>query len=140
MPKGTKTCKVCGCEYPYCKTNRPAGVFRYQDVACSPEHGAKYLKEILASRSSESESPLLESVTKNTDNNASEESTENTIIEKRSARRRKAKELCEELPEENKVVLGKTGGGYAILDELTVEHTSEPSTSEEEAFDDFAQE
>lgn len=50
MPKGTRKCKVCGCEYPYCKTNRTPGIFRYQDVACSPEHGQIYLAQVLKSR------------------------------------------------------------------------------------------
>ena len=49
MPSGTRKCKICGCEYPYCKTithNR----FRYQDVACSPEHAAEYFRRIELSR------------------------------------------------------------------------------------------
>lgn len=51
MPMGTRKCKVCGCEYPYCKTNRPVGIFRYQDVACSPTCGSIYFARIAASRS-----------------------------------------------------------------------------------------
>ena len=51
MSMGTRKCKVCGCEYPYCKTNRPVGVFRYQDVACSPEHASIYFAKIMESRS-----------------------------------------------------------------------------------------
>lgn len=49
MPSGTRKCKICGCEYPYCKTitqNR----FRYQDVACSPEHATEYFRKIELSR------------------------------------------------------------------------------------------
>ena len=49
MPSGTRKCKICGCEYPYCKTitqNR----FRYQDVACSPEHATEYFRRIELSR------------------------------------------------------------------------------------------
>jgi hypothetical protein len=45
-----KKCKVCGAEYPYCKTIVKDGVFRYQDVACCPEHGSIYLAQILESR------------------------------------------------------------------------------------------
>ena len=45
-----KTCKVCGKQYEYCHTNRPAGLFRWQDVACSPECGAEYFKRIAISR------------------------------------------------------------------------------------------
>ena len=54
MPSGTRKCKICGCEYPYCKTitkNR----FRYQDVACSPEHAAEYFRRIELSRSAKAE-------------------------------------------------------------------------------------
>ncbi len=48
--KGTRICKICGREYKYCKTFRNTGMFRWQDVACSPEHGAAYFAEIAASR------------------------------------------------------------------------------------------
>lgn len=47
---GTKRCKVCGREYEYCRTNRPTDIFRWQDVACSPEHGAIYFAQIAESR------------------------------------------------------------------------------------------
>lgn len=51
MATATKNCKVCGKEYEYCHTNRTvAGVFRWQDVACCPEHGSIYLARILESR------------------------------------------------------------------------------------------
>lgn len=50
MPTATKVCKVCGKVYPYCKTNRPVGLFRWQDVACSEECGAEYFKRIALSR------------------------------------------------------------------------------------------
>lgn len=51
MATATRICKVCGKEYPYCRTERKvAGVFRWQDVACSVEHGYIYLEEVLASR------------------------------------------------------------------------------------------
>ena len=44
-------CRVCGKEYEACHTIRPASdYFRWQDVACSPECGAKYLADIAASR------------------------------------------------------------------------------------------
>ena len=45
-----KTCKVCGKQYEYCHTNRPAGLFRWQDVACSPECGAEYFKRVAIAR------------------------------------------------------------------------------------------
>ena len=50
MATGYKTCKVCGTRYEYCKTNRSANVFRWQDVTCCPEHGAEYFARIIASR------------------------------------------------------------------------------------------
>lgn len=51
MPQGVRICKVCGNEYPYCKTNRPAGISRWQDVCCSPDHAAIYFARIAESRS-----------------------------------------------------------------------------------------
>ena len=52
MASGTKTCRVCGKEYACCGGTRPNvdGVFRYRDVACSPECGAIYLANINKSR------------------------------------------------------------------------------------------
>lgn len=52
----TKICKVCGKEYEYCHTvRRVDGVFRYQDVACCPEHGSIYLQRVIASRTEDTE-------------------------------------------------------------------------------------
>jgi len=50
MATGTKRCKICDVEYPFCKTPSQPGVFRWQDVACCEEHGKQYLAKILASR------------------------------------------------------------------------------------------
>ena len=52
MAKGIKICKVCGKEYEACHTLRPNlnNEFRYQDVACCPEHGAEYLRRVLIAR------------------------------------------------------------------------------------------
>ena len=50
MAKAIRICKVCGKEYEYCKTFAPANKFRWQDVACSPECGAKYFAEVEAAR------------------------------------------------------------------------------------------
>ena len=64
MATATKICKVCGKEYPYCRTERRvAGVFRWQDVACSVEHGSIYLERVLASRNGEPEPNRAEGVT-----------------------------------------------------------------------------
>ncbi len=51
MATGYRRCRVCGGEYEYCRTNADTGVFRWQDVACSPEHGAIYFAKIAESRS-----------------------------------------------------------------------------------------
>lgn len=51
MASATKKCRVCGKEYEACRSaNRAAGVFRWQEVACSPECGAIYLLQINESR------------------------------------------------------------------------------------------
>lgn len=56
MATATKICKVCGKEYEYCHTiRRVDGVFRYQDVACCPEHGSIYLQRVIASRAEDIE-------------------------------------------------------------------------------------
>lgn len=60
MAIGVKVCKVCGKEYEACHTLRPNmnSEFRWQDVACSPEHGAEYLRQILISRGELVEEPV----------------------------------------------------------------------------------
>ena len=47
---GTRICKVCGKEYDCCKAVTPVGQYRWQDVACCPEHGAIYLDRVLVAR------------------------------------------------------------------------------------------
>lgn len=48
---GILKCRICGKEYEACRSaKRVAGVFHWQDVACSPEHGATYLDLIRKSR------------------------------------------------------------------------------------------
>ena len=54
---GTRRCKVCGREYDYCKTQLSADIFRWQDVACSKEHGALYFARIAESRGETVEEP-----------------------------------------------------------------------------------
>ena len=56
MKNSTKICKVCGKEYPYCKTELKDGeIFRWQDVACCPEHGSEYFALVAAARAVKSE-------------------------------------------------------------------------------------
>lgn len=51
MASAIKKCRVCGKEYEACRSaDRTAGVFRWQEVACSPECGAIYLQQINESR------------------------------------------------------------------------------------------
>lgn len=51
MASATKKCRVCGKDYKACRSNkRDIGVFRWQEVSCSPECGAIYLKRINESR------------------------------------------------------------------------------------------
>lgn len=51
MPKVTKNCRCCGKEYKVCPdTKTVPGVFKWQDVACSPECGEEYLRKINESR------------------------------------------------------------------------------------------
>ena len=53
MATAVKKCRVCGKEYTACHTlARNTGVFRWQEVACSPECGSIYLDRIRASRAS----------------------------------------------------------------------------------------
>lgn len=51
MASAIKVCRICGKEYEACRSaNRTAGVFRWQEVACSPECGTAYLEKINESR------------------------------------------------------------------------------------------
>lgn len=46
-----KKCRVCGKEYEACRSaNRGDNVFRWREVACSPECGAMYLEQVTKSR------------------------------------------------------------------------------------------
>lgn len=46
-----KKCRVCGKEYEACRSaSQVAGVFHWQEVACSPACGAIYLQQINESR------------------------------------------------------------------------------------------
>lgn len=51
MPKVMKNCRVCGKSYEACRTvSKAPGVFRWQEVACSPECGAIYLQKVNEAR------------------------------------------------------------------------------------------
>ena len=46
----TKKCRVCGKRYEACHTPNTTNIFRWRDVACSPECGAEYLRLITLAR------------------------------------------------------------------------------------------
>lgn len=47
-----RNCRVCGKEYEVCaNARRVDGVFRWQEVACSPDCGEEYLAAVLRGRS-----------------------------------------------------------------------------------------
>lgn len=48
---GKLNCRVCGKEYEGCRSAKTdPTLFRWQDVACCPEHGEEYLRRVLESR------------------------------------------------------------------------------------------
>lgn len=51
MAKAIRTCRVCGKKYEACKTFAvPTDIFRWQEVACSPECGSEYLSRVMSAR------------------------------------------------------------------------------------------
>lgn len=57
MSSTFKKCRVCGKEYEACRSaNRGDSVFRWREVACSPECGTIYLNQINESRNHEAAS------------------------------------------------------------------------------------
>lgn len=93
MAIGIKVCKVCGMEYEACHTLRPNmnNEFRWNEVACCPEHGAEYLRQILISRGE-----LVEkSTTKDND-----DVTTHADAQKKRSRKRKDSEDAELAAEE----------------------------------------
>lgn len=89
MSTATKICKVCGKEYPYCRTERKvAGVFRWQDVACCVEHGSIYLDKVLASRD---EKPESQSVGSTEDEVKTSDGTTSKSATKKKSRKTSAK-------------------------------------------------
>ena len=63
MATAKRICKVCGNEYDYCRSLSPsADIFRWNDVACSPEHAAIYFAQIEASRKAQDKTPATKAV------------------------------------------------------------------------------
>lgn len=50
MAEGTRICKICGKEYPYCFTMTANDGNRWQDVGCCIEHATQYFKEVAIAR------------------------------------------------------------------------------------------
>ena len=60
MAGAIKKCRVCGKDYEACRSaKRVDGVYRWKDVACSPECGQVYLARILESRKPAVEEPIV---------------------------------------------------------------------------------
>lgn len=54
MATSTRICKICGTEYEYSYYPRNNDdLYRYQDIACSPEHGAEYFAKVIVARGEE---------------------------------------------------------------------------------------
>lgn len=57
----TRICKNCGKTYEACRTApSDPGVYRWQDVACSPQCGAAYLAAVLKARHMDDQTAALE--------------------------------------------------------------------------------
>lgn len=64
MAGAIKKCRVCGKEYEACRNaKRVEGVYRWKDVACSPECGQVYLARILESRKPVANETVVASIT-----------------------------------------------------------------------------
>ena len=51
MSNSKKICKICGAAYDACPATRLVeGVFRWKDVACCPEHGQEYFRQVMIAR------------------------------------------------------------------------------------------
>lgn len=69
MAKQIKICRVCGNKYEACHTNTVKNTFRWQDVACSPECGAEYLRRVQQARGIKTEDDIVEPTMYNEDVN-----------------------------------------------------------------------
>lgn len=50
VEQATRICKICGKEYPYCRTEAAGSENRWQDVGCCIEHATQYFKEVAIAR------------------------------------------------------------------------------------------
>lgn len=101
MALGVLKCRVCGKKYKGCRTSHPNdGVFRWQDVACCPEHGAEYLRQVLEARGELVSEPerKTEEVKATAKKSESTEATDNVV---------KAEKKVEEKPTQHKKKFNK---------------------------------
>lgn len=100
MATAKRICKVCGNEYDYCRSFNPStDIFRWNDVACSPEHAAIYFARVEASRKAKdgiaddklpSESETIQGISSQADEQMSAEISEE-VPAKTSKTKRKTK-------------------------------------------------
>ena len=84
MPKVMKICKACGKEYEACHTPNP-GVFRWRDIACSPECAEKYIHDVMVARGEiqeeKAEEPKMESAVVEEEQNQSQDNGFGAVYE-----------------------------------------------------------
>lgn len=91
---GKRICRVCGKEYPYCKTNVSKTVFRWQNIACCPEHASIYFENArrLREEREEKKEPQTLEVTEPADIGKADEAIEaEEVAPKKKTRKRKSK-------------------------------------------------
>lgn len=94
MATAIKKCRVCGKDYPACRSARRGdGVFRWKEVACSPECGAIYLARVLEARGEAENAPETKQ--------AESAATTEAQVEKTPVAKRGRKKKVEEAKEDN---------------------------------------
>lgn len=95
MQKALKTCKVCGKQYEACFSVYVGNnVYRWQDVACCPEHGAEYFEAVERSRRPADQNPPADVEAEITDQVETESivEAENESLKKPTTKRKRVKE------------------------------------------------
>lgn len=83
MEQGTRICKICGKEYPYCATITNVDGNRWQDVGCCIEHATEYFKKVAIARGE-----LVEDEPKEVAQNEPKETTQKFTILKNKTEKR----------------------------------------------------
>lgn len=91
-----KKCRICGKEFESCHTAyRSKNLFRWQDIACCPEHGEQFFKMIADEEAAESARKITNSAnivinhSDQTDGIAKNDVTDDAQPKKRSAKKKK---------------------------------------------------